>query len=243
MAPTKLSLADYIKNIEYVAAYMTDGQGRITLWNSSIECLLGYSEHDVMGKHDSLLLHDTSEPPIAKGPRFSWRKAKDGSLHFVLETVSIIKDPESEDFHTMKIIEDYTKDVSFFDKIDLWMQQYQSQDLILVASQEKMTLQQVSEKFAHVFGYSAAELQGVHIDSILHRQESESCSGSSQEIVVSSKRIYGLRFLHKNRSISRATLNAFEIGNLNSEGVSEIYWFAKVVPTEIQDAKLTEYFF
>ncbi|UYL08170.1 PAS domain-containing protein [Bdellovibrio sp. SKB1291214] len=242
MGSSGISIVDQIRNIEHVAAYMTDDQHRITVWNSNVEQLLGYNQSEIIDQSDAILLFDSSEDTTIAGAKFNWRKAKDGRKLFVLETVTKIEDPDSSRFQTMKIIEDYTDQLSFLEKIELWMQQYQEQDLILVVNQKSLSMSNLSDRFVSSLGYTQEELQGRPLETVVS-EGSKSFEGTVDELIVTAKRIHGMRFKLKDESVLTATVSSFEMSEINVDGTRETYWFAKILPFENSQTKMTEYFF
>lgn len=242
MTVPEVSIAEQVRQISHVAAYMTDDLHRITIWNENAQKLLGYSEGELLEQSETVFRLDPYELTNHGGVRFTWRIAKDGARLFVMETVIIIEDPDSKKYSVMKILEDYTDQLTFSEQIELWLQQ---DELVTIADQKTLKLTHVSQKFADALGYTLDEMTGLSIESLMAGpQISERYSGNALDLIRDAKMIRGFNFKRKDGESFSTSLVTFQLVENHPSGSPEVYWVGRIraAETEIQQSSM-DYFF
>jgi PAS domain S-box-containing protein len=110
-----------IDAVQDYAIFILDPAGRIRSWNSGAARIMGYDEHEVIGRHFSIFY--LPDDLAAEKPRIEletavregrvedegWRKRKDGTRFFANTVITLLRDEEGEVRGFAKVTRDVTE--------------------------------------------------------------------------------------------------------------------------------------
>lgn len=213
-----------------------DLHGIITGWNKGAEMVLGYRADDVLGKHVSMLmpedhLEDTHKilSRISQGERVDHyetkRRRKDGQVIDVSLTVSPIRNSYGEIIGASKVGRDITERRRIEELRERLAAIVESSDDMIVSKNLDGVITSWNRGAEKLLGYSADEMIGKHVSSIMPPERAE-----DYEKILSKIRRgesvdhYETRRLRKDGSIVDVSLTISPIRNAEGQiiGASKI---------------------
>lgn len=228
MATKMVSLVEEIQNIDYIPAYMTDDEGNVTVWNQNAQKLLKYSESEILGASENKLFFNPNEATKILGVRFTWRTDKEGKQLFVQETTIGVTDPESPQHKFMKILDDYTSQLTVSEQCELWLEHHRALDqaAIISTNTEPMQVAFLTEQMASLLGYEVHELLGQPVDKIVAPVIASNALGVSEEITGNPSTPYKFNFFRKDGSVLSVIVNGIKV----QDQTGRAFFLGQVVP-------------
>lgn len=153
-------------------------EGVITSWNPAAERIFGYTEHEAVGRHITLIappeLHDEEQElinRIKQGERINHfettRVRKDGERVNISLTISPIKNSAGEVIGASKIARDITEQKKGEEKQAMLASIVGSSDDIIISKDLNGTITSWNKTAEKLLGYTAEEAIGKHITMII----------------------------------------------------------------------------
>lgn len=191
------------------AIYMLDAQGRVTIWNSGAERLLGWSEDEVVGQHFSLFFpadagaDDRPAELLAQAAEEgqveeeSWRVRKNGSEFLAAATITALHHEDGSLRGFAKVLCDITErrgaESQLRARENLLNSVLSTVPDAMVVIDEAGLIMSFSAAAQKLFGYTEAEVIGRNVSMLMPSPDRERHDGYIRRYLeTGEKRIIGI---------------------------------------------------
>jgi PAS domain S-box-containing protein len=169
-----------IEEIRDYAIFMTDPSGLVTHWNSGAEHILGYSEHEIVGKSISKIFTPEDRAKNVPGKELTtakdkgraederWHVRRDGSRFWASGVVTAVHDYDGKLLGFCKVMRDMTERNKLTEERDRFFTL--SMDLLCIVLLDGQ-FQRVNPAFEQLLGFSEDELLGTVIFDFVHPED------------------------------------------------------------------------
>ena len=231
--------------------------GKVIMSNHKHQNLVGYTQAELVNMHTMDYIHpDDAERGNAifqkaldthqKSYEIEWRFVhRDGSIHWVHDSVGLIWDHEGNHQYTIAISRDITESRKIQERIENSEKRFraifENASLSIAVTRENQKIGLVNPAFCNLLGYSAEELQQMKFGDITYPGDNEENIEKHQQLVDGEIDHFMLtkRYVHKDGSSIWANLSVsrFE-GNIANDDGENLYTIAIV--ENITERRLVE---